>query len=190
MSIERDLQKFPFRMRAAFRNAVAKGKTCGGGIKFVSGYYTDDGAYHPNIVTAEGQLYMLKAALAGSTQSTAWYLALWQNAVVPAESWTAADFATTAGENTSTTEGYTGNRQVWTPDTPLADPMSNSNSPAEFNIVTASSVSFQGTALLDTATRGGTGGVLLSAAAFDGGPRVKYNGDVFRIVFEQGLQPV
>jgi len=154
------------------------------------GYILEDGTYSPNVITLEGQLYLLSVGLAGATAQAAWYLALWQNAVTPTEAWSAASFPTDATENTSTTEGYTGTRQVWTPDTPLAEPMKNAASPAVFNMVTASSLTTQGAALLSTATRGGTSGILMSAAPFQGGPRTHYNGDAFSVVYEEALQPV
>jgi len=153
-------------------------------------YVLPDGEVCPNTISAEGQLYLLSVGLAGQTAEANWYLTLWQNAVTPAESWTAANFATTAGENTSTTEGWTGNRQAWTPDTPLAEPMGNDANPAVFNIVTASSVTFQGAALLSSPTRGGTTGVLMSAAVFPSGARTLYNGDTYRLVYRESLQPV
>lgn len=147
--------------------------------------------HSPNVITAQGQLYLLETGLAGGTAEAGWYLALWQNAVTPSETWDAATFATTAGEIVSTTEGYTGtNRPAWTPDTPHTEPMSNSASPATYNIVTASAVTIQGPALISSAARGSTAGILMSAAAFSGGPRTQSNGDTFRVVYEESLQPL
>lgn len=153
-------------------------------------YRTEDGMEHPNVVTSEGQLYLLSAGLAGGIAEANWYLALWANAVTPSESWTAANFSTEAGEITSTSEGYTGDRKVWTPDTPLVEPMSNTAAPAMFNIVSATSILIQGPALLSSLVRGGTAGILLSAAPFEGGSRTQYNGDAFRVVYEESLEPV
>jgi hypothetical protein len=199
-NLSRLIQTLPFSERKFLRNALRReqvefnqdGMTAiirnVYGIR--GGYRLEDGSYSPNVITLEGQLYLLSTGLAGGTAEAAWYIALWQNAVTPDESWTAANFASTAGENTSTSEGYTGNRPQWVPDTPLAEPMKNSASPAEFNIVTASSVTFQGSALVSASVRGSTSGILMSAAPFDGGPRTQYNGDIFRVVYEESLQPL
>lgn len=195
------LQGLSFRDRSLFRNLFRReavdfnqGKTTlSVGNKFgVSGrYITADGAVHPNMITAEGQLYLLATGLAGGTAEAGWYLALWNAAVTPAESWTAANFTSTAGEITSSTEGYSeSTRPVWTPDTPVVEPMNNSASPATFSIVTASSLTIQGGALISSSAKGGTSGVLMSAAAFTGGARTQYNGDVFKLVYEESLQPL
>lgn len=194
------IQALSWTDRKLFKNAFKREKVefnqnehtviVDGKYGVVGTYETNTGAIAHNTMTTEGQLYLLKTGLASGTAEASWYIALWNNAVTPAESWDAATFASTAGEITSATEGYTGSRPAWTPDTPLAEPMKNSAAPATFNIVSASSVSIQGPALISSATKGGTSGVLLSAAPFNGGVQSESNGNVFKVVFTQELRPL
>lgn len=201
-NFEKLLQGLSFRDRSLFRNLFKReavdfnqgnNAVVVGGKFGVRGQYLtlDDGATHPNVVTSEGQLYLLATGLAGGTAEAGWFLALWNNAVTPTEAWDAASFTATAGEITSNTEGYSETtRPVWTPDTPVAEPINNSASPATFSIVTATSLTIQGAALISGSAKGGTTGVLMSAAAFTGGARTQYNGDVFKLVYEESLQPL
>ena len=162
-----------------------------GGLYGVSGrYILGDGTVHNNTITAEGQLYLLSTGLAGGTAEAAWYLALWNGGVAPAESWTATSFSTTAGEIVSATEGYSeATRPQWVPDTPLAEPMSNSASPAQFTIVTATTLTIGGAALISSSGKGATTGILMSAAAFSPA-RTHNNGDIFSVIYEESLQPL
>ena len=199
-NIQRLIQeKLSWADRKKFRNAWGRGRLdfkkdgaiVVGSIAQVYGRYRlADGSVHPNITTQEGQSYMLQTSLEGLAAEAAWYVALWNDPVTPLESWTAATFASAAGEIIDgLSEGYTGDRPQFIPNTPHADPVTNSDSPCSYSIVTGSSLSIQGSALISSMTRGGTTGVLMSAAAFTGGARTQYNGDTFKNVFEQGLEP-
>lgn len=160
-------------------------------IGIFGGYRLGDGSYHKNTITLEGQLYLLATGLAGSTAEAAWYQPLWNEPTTPLESWTAAAFATDASEIISQSEGYSGaDRPVWVPNQPLAEPMNSTDSPATYDIVTASSLSIVGTGLISSQARGATSGILMSAVAFDGGARTQLNGDTFKSAYEEGLQPV
>lgn len=119
-----------------------------------------------NLIVDEGLKYILGAALGAAAKSPAFYLALYASAVSPAANWTAANFAATASEITSTTEGYTeATRPAWLPGAPSTQ-LDNTASLATFTIATASQLNVQGAALLSSSTRGGTTGVLVSAARY------------------------
>ena len=142
------------------------------------------------MVTIEGQKYLAEVGLGGGTPEANWYVALWADPVTPLETWTAATFPALAGEIIDPTgEGYAGDRPLWIPNAPFEEPTSNSDSPASYTIITGSSLTIRGSALLSSPTRGGTSGILLAAITFDGGDRTQFNGDVFDNVFEVELVP-
>lgn len=154
----------------------------------VGGVYSDDrGGVFNNLITTEGLNHMLAVTTNGASQTPTWYMALYTGAYTPTLGLTAATFAVAANENTSATEGYTqANRVAWNESAPSGGVVANTASPAVFNFATASSVSIQGAALLSSATRGGTAGVILSATRF-AAPRVFYNADVYNLTYELTL---
>lgn len=134
-----------------------------------------------NLIPAEGILYLLGAGLGGVTAITTWYLALSNGASTPAANWTAANFAANAGEVTSQTEGYSGaNRPAWTPTAAAAGSISSQTARSSFSIVTTSSISVTGAALLSAQGRGATTGTLASASRFSSS-RTLNNGDTFEL---------
>lgn len=140
-----------------------------------------------NMLPDEGILHILNVVLGASAKISAWYLAPYATAISPAASWTAANFAATAGEITSTTEGFSGStRPVWTPSAAATNRIDNLASRADFNIVCTTSVTINGAGLLSSSTRGGTTGVLVSAARF-GTARTLFNGDVFSLGYRVTL---
>lgn len=154
-----------------------------GGIKiegtYVEGVNGQDWREHKNLIPDAGILYILGASLGSATRLTSWYLAPFGTAVTPAANWTASNFAATAGEITSGTEGYSQSTRVaWTPGSPAAGQIDNLAAKASFTIVTASSLTIQGAGLLSDSTKGGTAGTLVSAAKF-GTARVVYSGDTW-----------
>lgn len=121
-----------------------------------------------NMWVTEGRNHALDVVFGAGTQSTAWYLALFTGNVSVASTWTAANFASNATENTSTTEGYTNStRPAWTVNgAASAGSVSNSSSPIVYTFATASSVVVRGAGFLTTNSRGGTSGKLMSASRF------------------------
>lgn len=153
-----------------------------------SGMYRDSlGGEFPNLIPTEGLNHMLGVAVNGVTQMPTWYLTLYTSNYTPALGLTAASFATTANENTSATEGYTQtNRVEWVEGVASGGVTSNTASPAAFTFATASNVTIQGAALLSSATRGGTSGVILSATKFSA-PRTFYAADTYNLTYELAL---
>lgn len=136
-----------------------------------------------NLLPTEGLTYLLYLLESSATRITQWYIALYSGAVNPSSTWTAANFAANATENVSTSEGFTGaNRIDWTAGTAAAAAINNNASPAAFSMVTASSVTIEGVAMLSAQTRGATTGKLLSAARLPS-PRSFGNGDDYDIKY-------
>jgi hypothetical protein len=153
---------------------------------FVSGVYIhdvngSDERVDSNLLTDEGLNHILNVAFNGATATSTWYLALYSGNVSPASSWTAANFASNATEITSTTEGYSESvRQTYVEAASTAKSITNTANKAAFTIATATSVTVWGAGLLSSSTRGGTSGVLVSAAKFSTS-RVLYDTDVFNL---------
>lgn len=94
---------------------------------------------------------------------TAFYIAPFTNAVTPASSLKAADFAATLSEFTGYTEST---RQAWTPNgNASAQTMTNSNAPAVFT-GGSTAATIRGAGLLTASAKGDTTGVLVAAARF------------------------
>lgn len=131
-----------------------------------------------NLVTAEGILHTLGVTLNNASRFATWYIAPYAGAVSPASTWTAANFASTASEITSGTEGYSESvRQTAVFATPATGAIATSAN-ATFTIACTTSINLNGVGLLSSNVKGGTTGVLMSAFRF-GATRVGYNGDPF-----------
>lgn len=140
-----------------------------------------------NLLVDEGILYVLGVALGATAKISNWHLAPYATAISPATTWTAANFAATAGEITSLTEGYSAaTRPAFTPAVPSLNRIDNLASRAEFNIVCTTSVTVNGAGLVSVNTRGGTTGTLASAVRF-GTARTLFNGDVFQLGYRVTL---
>lgn len=153
----------------------------------LSGEYMDringgDVAFTKNLIPKEALIHVLNVALGSKAKPAGSYLALFNGATAPADNWTAANFAATAGEIVSLTEGYTNaTRPQFIPsDTTDQKYIDNFASVASVTIATTSQVNVTGVALLTNNQRGGTTGVLLSATKYPAA-RVFQNGDVFEI---------
>lgn len=159
---------------------------------FLSGTYThdvngQDVREDHNLLPDEGLLYLLTVGLVNGTKLASWYLAPYSANYTPVAGLTAATFPATATEITSTSEGYSeATRPVWTPTTPTTPLVDNVANKATFTIVTASSLSIYGAALLSSPTKGATTGTLMSATKFSQA-RVLYNTDVFNLAYRVSL---
>ena len=144
-----------------------------------------------NVVPTEGLNYFITTGLLGGPPVAQWYLALFSGAVTPDATWTAATFPATASEITSNTEGYSNpTRVLWTPATTITQPIAtNINNLAAFNIVSASAVTITGAALLSSAAKGSTTGVLVSATRFNQ-PYAMNNGSTYLLGYEVQLLDV
>ena len=153
-----------------------------------SGEYFDrvnDGEWNrtKNLITKEGLIDVLNTYFISSKAKQAgFYLALFSGATAPAPNWTAANFATVANEITSLTEGYTNaTRPAFVPTPATNDSfVENLASTARLTFATSSQLNVTGTALLTNSPRGGTTGVLISAAKYPA-VRTFQDGDTFDV---------
>lgn len=154
----------------------------------IGGVY-DDGALNANLITSEGLSEIIKVALDGtSAKRNNFYLALFANNYTPVAGLTAANFASTAGEITSGTEGYSNaTRPAWTGTLTSAGAMDNYAAQAAFTIATATQVNIWGAALLSDSVKGSTSGVLISAAKY-ANLRTEYNGNEYRLGYRVRIQ--
>lgn len=140
-----------------------------------------------NLLTDEGLTHMLAVVLGASAKISQWYLALYSGAISPAAGWTAASFAATANEIVSGTEGYSETtRRNFQPGAATANTIDNTSNKGAFTIVTASSLTVHGAALLSDNVKGSTSGVLVSATRFTT-PRVLQDTDVYNVGYRVSL---
>lgn len=140
-----------------------------------------------NLITTQGLAHILNVALGATAKPAGYFLALFSGAAAPAANWTAAGFAATANEITSMSEGYTAaTRPAWTPGTATANSIDNLTAVASVTIATAASLNVTGAALLTNSTRGGTGGVLVSASKY-AAARTFQNNDTYEIGYRLNL---
>lgn len=140
-----------------------------------------------NLVVNEGLAHILNTALGAKAKTANYYLALFSGSTAPAPTWTAANFASVASEIISNTEGYSNaNRPVWTPGEAATNSIDNMAIAASLTIVTSGSLTVTGAALLTTAAKGSTTGVLVSATKYPTA-RVFQNGDVYEVGYRLSL---
>lgn len=114
-----------------------------------------------NIIPTEAQNYFITAALNGGTRYTTWYVGVYENNYAPTVSDTMATFAASAAEITVYDESA---RPVFTPGSVASGLVTNYDAPAEFTFNAAKTV--RGGFIASSSTKGGTTGLLLSAALF------------------------
>lgn len=154
----------------------------------IFGEYEDNYGRTPNLVPTEGLNHILMVALSNTAKLNNFYLALYSGNYTPTAALTAANFAATATEIVSGTEGYSNaTRPGWTPTITAAGVMDNYAAKATFNIVTATSLTIRGAALLSDAVKGSTSGVLISAAKF-ASDRIEYNGNEYNLGYRVTAQ--
>ena len=159
---------------------------------FVSGEYFHsvnggDEIIDKNLLPEASILNILNVVFGVTSKQANWYLTLYANAINPAANWTAANFAATAGEITSNTEGFTqATRPAWTPGVAATGQIDNLSARSTFTIACTTSLTVNGAALFSENTRGGTTGVLGSAARF-GSTRTLYNNDSFQLGYRVTL---
>lgn len=134
-----------------------------------------------NILPIQSLNYFLDVGLGNAPAKTAFYLALFSAPATPAGAWTAQNFASTASEIVSASEGYIETqRRPWTSDAAANGARGNKAARTPFTIATAGTLTIRGAALLSDPTKGGTNGVLISAARF-AADRVEANGNIFNL---------
>lgn len=163
----------------------AKALVRGAYTHWVTGLESEMATDH-NLLPNEGLEHILDVVMLGSSPVTDWYTALYANAYTPTSALTAANFTTTAGEITSGSEGYSeATRVLWSGDAVSGADQSVTNdaTPAAFTIVTASTLSVEGAALLSASGKGATTGTLISAGRF-ASTRTLSNGDTFNLKYK------
>lgn len=134
--------------------------------------------------------YFLETGLRGGSAHSVWYLALFSGAYTPTDTLTAATFPAAATEIVSGAEGYSETlRQTWASAAATSGQSDNVASKATFTIVTASSLTIRGAALVSEAIKGSTSGLLVSCARF-GVDEVKNNGSTFQLGYRVKLRDV
>ena len=141
-----------------------------------------------NLLTLEGIACLLETSLGGAQAKAGWFLALYSGNYTPTSTVTAAQFPSAAGELVSPTEGYSESvRPLWRPDAAAAGLIENVTNKAVFSMVTATSVSIVGAALLSEQIKGATTGVLMSISRFSAA-REQFAGDTFNLGYRVRLQ--
>lgn len=151
------------------------------------GEYTDrvnggDETTTLNLIPKEALIHFLNVAIGAKAKPAGAFLALFNGAAAPADNWTAANFAATANEIVSLTEGYSNatRPEFISSDSTDQKYIDNFSNVARVTIATTSQLNVTGVALLTNNQRGGTTGVLLSATKYPA-TRVFQNGDIFDI---------
>jgi hypothetical protein len=116
-----------------------------------------------NLMPAEMIAYMLNACFKGGSQNTTFYISLFENNYTPQASDTMTTFIAACGENTTYTTSGT-NRLTLTLPSPVAGSITTSSAPNEFDFTGAATI--RGAFITTGLTRGGTTGLLVSAALF------------------------
>lgn len=141
-----------------------------------------------NKLIKEGRTHTLAVMLHSAPKPAGWYIALHKGSTSPnSETLTAATYTATMDEITSTAEGYSNlTRPQYVVAAPTTDMVNNYDNRAVFNIATATVVSATGLAVLSSDIRGGTSGVIWSAAQFPQ-TRQLYDGEPFEAGYQTSL---
>lgn len=114
-----------------------------------------------NIVVNEGLNNLLDAYLHGSTQTTAWYIGIFEGNYTPLATDTGANIVANATECTAYTEAT---RPAWVEAAASSQSITNSASKATFTINATKTV--YGAFLISTSTKSDTAGILFAASKF------------------------
>ncbi len=114
-----------------------------------------------NIIPTEAQNYFITASITGGTRYTTWYVGIYANNYAPVASDTMTTFAASAAEVTTYAESA---RPAFTPGSVASGLVTNYDSPAEFTLNADATV--RGGFIASSSSKGGTTGLLLSAALF------------------------
>lgn len=147
----------------------------------IVGEYEDNYGRVKNLIPTEGLNHILMVALKNTAKLNTFYLALYSGDYTPTNALTAANFASTATEITSNTEGYSETtRRTWTPADAASGEISSLAEKSTFTIATATTVTIRGVALLSDSVKGSTSGVLISAVKYPTA-RVESNGNTYNL---------
>lgn len=128
-----------------------------------------------NLMPVEGINHVLGAALKGGTQVPTWYIGLYSGNYTPLSTDLAATFPSLAGELTTYDEAT---RREWVEGSVVSGALDNLASRAEFT--SSADATVYGGFISSNSTKGGTGGVLLSAVRFSS-PKAFNAGEILRV---------
>lgn len=130
-----------------------------------------------NLVVNEGLNRILNVMFSGTAQSAAWYMGVFEGNYTPVATVTAATIATAATECSAYSNAT---RPIYTSATSTTQNVTNSANRASF--IFNATKSIYGAFLISDATKGGTSGVLFSAARFTGVKNVE-SGDELLLTY-------
>lgn len=133
-----------------------------------------------NIIPTEGQNYFINASMANAVRYASWYVGIYNNNYAPVASDTMATLAVSGSENVSYSEAT---RPAFTLNAVANGLVTNYDNPAEFTFTADSTV--RGGFITSSSVKGGTTGLLLSAALFSS-PRSVLTGEGLRV--KAGMQ--
>lgn len=142
-----------------------------------------------NIIPDEGLNHILNVIMKSGSQITTWYCMLHSGSGTPSAALTAANYDATLSEITSSAEGYSeATRVTWVGDAVDTGntEVVNDASPAEFTIVTASTLVVNGAGLTSVNTKGSGSGTLISAGKFTAARNLS-NTDTFSLKYKIDL---
>ncbi len=130
------------------------------------------------MIVNEGLNYLLDAGLGNGAQHATFYLGLYEDAYTPVETITAATIGTAATEFISYDETT---RQEWVDAGAASQEITNSASMATITVNAAKTIN--GLMLLSSSVKGGTSGILFSAAPLTSGARSVLIDDILMLKY-------
>ena len=128
-----------------------------------------------NLCPIEGRNYLLSIGAAGGSQIATWFCGIFEGDYTPIDGSVMSTFSGLATESTAYAEAT---RPEWVEAAPAAGVITNAASKAVFTI--NATKTFYGGFLSSSAVKGGTGGILLSAARFSTA-KAMASGEILRI---------
>lgn len=201
-TLQRWLEKWDAHLAKALRTGQFVNHPDGGIVVFDdkrirSGFFyrpepgSNDVAFAPNLIVDQGLMKALGVMFGADAKIPEFFLALGNGASSPTAGLTAANVASTMGEITSLSEGYSNTtRPKWTPGAPAANVINNYANEAVFNITATTSITASCAFMVSSNVRGGTAGTLWSAAMFPEGDRTLFDGEPFGLGYQTTLTGV
>lgn len=137
-----------------------------------------------NAITLEFVDYMFQASINNDTRFAQWYMTLFGPGVTPVEGWTAASFAALAVENDDPANGYVSTtRPAVSFDPSDQGLIANAANAVRFTFAsTGPTIEVGGVAIMSDAVRGGSAGIMASAANLNN-TRQFEDGDTYDVIY-------
>lgn len=156
----------------------------------IGGYFVTDvngenEDWSKNVVTNEGLDDVLDVYLHNSTQTSTWYVSVFEGNVTPAATWTGANYVSNATEVSTPGDvddgsGGSVTRQEYEEAAASSQSTDNLSNKASFTVSNAGGITLYGGALLSVSTIGGTTGVCFASSKFSSS-RALADNDVINI---------